>query len=133
MTTPAMMFPVISLLLLAYANRYLTLPNRVRNLFDSYQTTAEENVFLQITSLRYGLTLIRKMQVSGVSSLLFCVVVVFFVFVGFPIMANIIFAIILLLMMVSLVISVIELNASNEALNILLSKMEDYRKLRNES
>lgn len=127
LTTPAMMFPAISLLLLAYTNRYLTLSNRVRSLFDSYQEKHEELVFLQIASMRSRLSLIRWMQVSGVTSLLFCVVVMFFIFIGFILAAQITFAISLILMMLSLVLSVMELHVSNEALNILLSKIEDHR------
>lgn len=128
LTTPAMMFPAISLLLLAYTNRYLTLSNRVRTLFDSYLEKPEEVVFLQIASLRSRLTLIRWMQVSGVTSLLLCVVVIFFIFIGFETTARIMFGISLLLMINSLILSVRELHVSNEALNILLSEMEDHRK-----
>ncbi len=123
-----MMFPAISLLLLAYTNRYLTLSNRVRSLFDHYKEHPEEMVFLQIASMRSRLSLIRWMQVSGVTSLLLCVVVMFFIFVGLPSMAHVTFGISLLLMMISLVLSVMELHVSNEALNILLSKIEDYQK-----
>lgn len=125
LTTPAMLFPAISLLLLAYTNRYLTISNRVRTLFDSYLEKPEEVVFLQIASLRSRLTLIRWMQVSGVTSLLSCVVVMFFIYVGFAAMAHFVFAISLLLMIISLLLSVMELHVSNEALNILLSKIED--------
>ncbi len=127
LTTPAMMFPAISLLLLAYTNRYLTLSNRVRSLFDHYKEHPEEVVFLQIASMRSRLSLIRWMQVSGVTSLLLCVAVMFFIFVGLPMMAHITFGISLLLMMASLILSVMELHVSNEALNILLSKIEDHR------
>ncbi len=128
LTTPAMIFPAISLLLLAYTNRYLTLSNRVRSLFDHYKERPEEVVFLQIASMRSRLSLIRWMQVSGVTSLLLCVVVMFFIFIGLATMAHITFGIALLLMMISLVLSVMELHVSNEALNILLSKIEDYQK-----
>ncbi|PIE46689.1 MAG: II family cellulose-binding protein [Gammaproteobacteria bacterium] len=127
LTTPAMMFPAVSLLLLAYTNRYVTLSNRIRSLFDHYKEHPEEVVFLQIASMRSRLSLIRWMQVSGVTSLLLCVLVMFFIFVGLPMVAHIIFGISLLLMMASLILSVMELHVSNEALNILLSKIEDHR------
>ncbi len=122
------MFPAVSLLLLAYTNRYVTLSNRVRSLFDHYQEHPEEVVFLQIASMRSRLSLIRWMQVSGVTSLLLFVVVMFFIFIGLATMAHIAFGIALLLMIISLVLSVMELHVSNVALNILLSKIEDYQR-----
>ncbi|MBS9778209.1 MAG: DUF2721 domain-containing protein [Gammaproteobacteria bacterium] len=127
LTTPAMMFPAISLLLLAYTNRYLTLSNRVRSLFDCYQEKPEDLVLLQIASMRSRLSLIRWMQVSGVTSLLLCVVVMFLIFIGLWLAAQITFIVGMLLMMVSLVLSVMELHVSNEALNILLSKIESHK------
>lgn len=133
LTTPAMLFPAISLLLLAYTNRYLTISNRVRTLFDSYLEKPEEVVFLQIASLRSRLTLIRWMQVSGVTSLLSCVVVMLCIYIGFTTMAHFVFAMSLLLMIVSLLLSVMELHVSNEALNILLSKIEDAQQSHHES
>lgn len=128
LTTPAMMFPAISLLLLAYTNRYLTLSNRVRTLFENYQTQPDKVVLLQITSLRARLKLIRWTQVSGVSSLLLAVVVIFFLYVGLSAVAHIVFGLSLVLMMVSLLLSMWELHLSNEALNILLSDMETQQK-----
>lgn len=128
LTTPAMMFPAISLLLLAYTNRYLTLSNRVRSLFESYQAQPDEVVLLQIASLRARLGLIRCMQVSGVASLLLCVVVMFCIYIGLILLGQLAFAVSLLLMILSLFLSLRELQVSNDALNILLSTMENQQK-----
>lgn len=125
LTTPAMMFPAISLLLLAYTNRYLTLSNRVRTLFDNYQTQPDRVVLLQIASLRSRLRLIRWTQVSGVMSLLLSVVVMFFLYIGWITVGQVVFGIALVLMIISLLLSVWELHVSNEALNILLSDIEN--------
>lgn len=128
LTTPAMMFPAISLLLLAYTNRYLTLSNRVRSLFDNYQAQPDEVVLLQIASLRARLKLIRWMQVAGVTSLLLCVVVMLCIYIGLILLGQIAFAVSLLLMIASLFLSLRELQASNDALNILLATMESEQK-----
>ncbi len=127
LTTPAMMFPAISLLLLAYTNRYLTLSDRIRSLFENYRSQPDKLVLLQIDSLRARLKLIRLMQVSGVTSLLLSVSVMFFLYIGLTTLAHIIFGIALLLMMFSLILSVQELHVSNEALNILLSDIETHQ------
>lgn len=130
-TTPAMMFPAISLLLLAYTNRYLTIANRVRSLFDSYQSQPDDIILRQIKSLRSRLNLIRWTQVSGVMSLLLCVAVIFAMYIKLTALAHIVFGVSLLLMMLSLVLSVMELNVSNATLNILLSDVEtDKRRVR---
>lgn len=130
-TTPAMMFPAISLLLLAYTNRYLTIANRVRSLFDSYQSQPDDIILRQIKSLRSRLNLIRWTQVSGVMSLLLCVAVIFAMYIKLTALAHIVFGVSLLLMMLSLILSVMELNVSNATLNILLSDVEtDKRRVR---
>lgn len=125
------MFPAISLLLLAYTNRYLTIANRVRSLFDSYQSQPDDIILRQIKSLRSRLNLIRWTQVSGVMSLLLCVAVIFAMYIKLTALAHIVFGVSLLLMMLSLVLSVMELNVSNATLNILLSDVEtDKRRVR---
>ncbi|NQU28789.1 MAG: DUF2721 domain-containing protein, partial [Candidatus Marinimicrobia bacterium] len=67
LTTPAMLFPAISLLLLAYTNRFLAIAGLVRNLYDRYQAKPEQKIQAQIDNLRYRLGLIRNMQVFGIS------------------------------------------------------------------
>lgn len=129
-TTPAMLFPAISLLLLAYTNRYLTISNRVRSLFDSYLHRPDKVVLQQIQSLRYRLSLIRWTQVFGVSSLLLCVIVIFCMYVHWVSAAHWFVGLSLVLMIVSLILSVMELNASNAALNILLSDIESVSRRR---
>ncbi|MGE5464189.1 MAG: DUF2721 domain-containing protein, partial [Syntrophothermus sp.] len=80
--TPALLFPAVSLLMLAYTNRFLTLATIIRGLYDRYQNVPEENLLLQISNLRYRIYLIRNMQIFGVLSLLFCVISMFALFAG---------------------------------------------------
>jgi hypothetical protein len=81
-STPTLLFPAISLLLLAFTNRFLTLATIIRNLHDRYSDNPQENLFSQIANLRYRTYLIRNMQIFGVASLLFCVFSMFVLFAG---------------------------------------------------
>jgi multidrug efflux pump subunit AcrB len=127
-TTPALLFPAISLLLLAYTNRFLTLAQLIRDLHARYKIEPDEVIYKQIGNLRYRVTLIKQMQAFGVASLLFCVVCMFFLFAGWIMAGKIIFGISLVLMMISLLLSLREVQVSVGALNLTLSDLESDRK-----
>jgi hypothetical protein len=82
LTTPALLFPAISLLLLAYTNRFLALAALIRTLDERYRKERDERVLLQIGKLRSRVLLIRAMQQLGVGSLLLCVICMFALFAG---------------------------------------------------
>lgn len=128
LTTPALLFPTISLLMLAYTNRFLTLATIVRNLYDRYKSNHDENLLGQIENLRYRVYLIRNMQIAGVLSLLFCVFSMFALFAGWVTAGQWNFAIALILMIVSLGISLRELQISVGALDLLLTDLEKQEK-----
>jgi Protein of unknown function (DUF2721) len=128
LTTPALLFPTVSLLMLAYTNRFLTLASIIRNLHARYKEEDDDNLLGQIANLRYRVYLIRNMQIFGVLSLLFCVVSMFALFQGWTVGGNWSFAIALLLMIVSMLISLRELMVSVGALDLLLLDMEEYEK-----
>jgi hypothetical protein len=123
LTTPALLFPAISLLMLAYTNRFLTLATIIRGLHDRYQSQQDENLVLQIANLRYRVYLIRNMQIFGVLSLLFCVISMFALFAGWIAAGQWTFGVALVLMMISMGISLRELQISVGALDLLLSEM----------
>ena len=127
-TTPALLFSTISLLLLAYTNRFLTIATIIRNLHDRYREQKSENLRGQISNLRYRTYLIRNMQIFGVLSLLMCVVSMFALFAGWMDAGKWSFAIALFLMMVSMGISLRELMISVGALDLLLSELEEHGK-----
>ena len=127
-TTPALLFPAISLLLLAYTNRFLTLAQLIRELHARYKIEPDEVIYKQIGNLRYRVMLIKQMQAFGVASLLFCVVCMFFLFAGWMLAGKIIFGISLVLMMISLLLSLREVQVSVGALNLTLSDLESDRK-----
>ncbi|MBF6593613.1 MAG: DUF2721 domain-containing protein [Thermaceae bacterium] len=125
LTTPAVLFPAISLLMLAYTNRYLSLASRVRSLYDQYKTRPDTGLLGQIASLRRRINLIKNMQLYGVLSFLFCVASILTLFEGWTALGTWIFVASLVLMMVSLVLSTLEIQQSVDALNLQLQDLED--------
>ena len=126
LTTPALLFPTVSLLMLAYTNRFLTLASIIRNLHARYKDNDDDEHLLgQIANLRYRIYLIRNMQIAGVLSLLFCVISMFALFAGWVAGGQWSFALALILMIISMLISLRELMVSVGALDLLLMELED--------
>ena len=124
LTTPALLFPAISLLLLAYTNRFLTLAGLIRELHGRYLEGHEDTVLGQIVNLRTRVRLIRAMQALGVVSFFGCVFCMFSLFFGLMLVAQGVFALSLLLLMVSLGLSVWEIQMSVGALDLQLRDLE---------
>lgn len=127
LTTPALIFPAISLLLLAYTNRFLTLATLIRGLHSKYKENPDQAILGQIRNLRLRVVLIRNMQALGVLSLLLCVVCMFLLFARELEIGRIVFGISLILLIASLAVSVYEIQISVKALEIQLSDMEVKR------
>ena len=128
-TTPALLFPAISLLMLAYTNRFLALASLIRKLHDKYkENTGQKHIVTQIKSLRARIRLIRSMQASGVVSFLFCVVCMYCIFRGWEEASYWIFAFSMLSFMFSLVLSLVEITLSSRALEVELRDMEELTK-----
>ena len=123
--TPALLFPTISLLLLAYTNRFLALANLVRQLHANYKSDPDEILFGQISNIRYRINLIRDMQAFGVTSLLLCVVCIFMLFLGWVEFGKWIFIASLILMTISLTMSIREIQVSVGALDLHLNDLEE--------
>jgi len=130
LTTPALLFPAISLLLLAYTNRFLAIATLIRQLHKSYLDNPENILEGQLKNLRKRLFLIRAMQLFGVMSLLLCVLAMFFIYLDVGKWGSVIFGISLVLLLLSLVISVREIQLSTKALDLELSDMELGSKLK---
>src|SRR5665647_331503 len=115
--TPALLFPAITLLMLAYTNRFLSLAALVRKLHSEYNRgEKEKNILNQIKNIRTRLNLIRYMQSFGVLSFLCCVICMYLIFRNWMMMAHWVFAFILLF---------IEINKSTKALELQLSDIEE--------
>jgi hypothetical protein len=122
---PALLFPAISLIMLAYTNRFLALSSRVRVLHDKYQVQEQRHlIFTQIKNLKYRLKLIRNMQTYGVASLLFSIVSMFFIYIQYQRVAQFIFAVSLISFSWSIILSLIEIRLSTKAIEIELSDIE---------
>ncbi len=127
LTTPGLLFPAISLLLLAFTNRFLGLATLIRDLHAKYRSEPDETTARQIDSLRHRVNLIKWMQVFGAGSLLLCVVCMFVLFEGWDQAGEVVFEVSLALMAISLIFSLWEIFISVDALNLRLSDM-DQRK-----
>jgi hypothetical protein len=123
-TTPALFFSAISLILLAFTNRFLTLAQLIRNLRDHYLNNSSEKILAQIHNLRKRLYLIRNMQIYGVSSLFLCIVCMLFIFFGLNTLASVTFGLAVLLLLISLAISIQELLISVHAIDLHLKDIE---------
>ncbi len=128
LSTPALLFPAVSLLLLAYTNRFLALAALIRDLQSKYRDTHDRLLMGQIDNLRRRVILIRSMQTAGVASLFLCVFCMFLLFAGFILLGKLIFGLSLILLMVSLGLSVREIQMSVTALNLQLSDLEEERR-----
>ena len=127
--TPALLFPAITLLMLAYTNRFLSLASLVRKLHDEYHRgEKEKNVLSQIANIRSRLNLIRYMQGFGIMSFLCCVLCMYVIFRGWMIVAHWIFAGSLIFLLASIVLSLIEINKSTKAIELELSDIEELSK-----
>ncbi len=126
--TPALLFPAISLMMLAYTNRFFAIANRVRSLHDDYAKASNKDVILkQIKNLRKRLNLIRYMQTLAVLSFLCCMVCMYLIYRTYD-GAHILFAVSLLCLILSLIISLQEIFISTKAIELELSDMEDLEK-----
>lgn len=128
LVTPTFLFSAISLLMLAYTNRFLSYAQLVRNLKDRYLENPDALTAAQITNLRKRLTLTRNMQWLGVGSLLLCVVTMFVIYIGWQSVAPWLFGLALIFLIASLGISVREIQISIRALDIYLSDIEKMEK-----
>ncbi|MBL7698883.1 MAG: DUF2721 domain-containing protein [Chitinophagaceae bacterium] len=125
-TTPALLFPAISLMMLAYTNRFLAIANLIRNLHAKYKLSPDEkHIVTQIKSLRTRIRLIRSMQAFAVLSFLLCVICMFTIFRGWPDASFIVFAASICSFIVSLITSLVEITMSMRALEVELSDMEE--------
>lgn len=130
LTTPALLFPAISLLLLAFTNRFLAIATLIRQLHKSYVENPKNVLEGQLKNLRKRLFLIRAMQLFGVLSLFLCVLAMFFIYLRIAGWGEALFGISLVSLLISLFISLREIQLSTKALDLELSDMELGSKLK---
>ena len=127
MNIPALLFPAISLTMLAYNARYLAIAALIRQLYTENLASPSKNIVLQIKNLRKRLSLIRNMQAVSILSFLTSVITMFLLYIEKNNLANLIFAVSLLFLIISLVLSFIEVQISTKALSIRLDSIEENK------
>ena len=125
LTTPALLFSAVSLILLAYTNRFLSYAQLVRTLKEQHLQHPTKVTRAQIDNLRRRLHLTRTMQLLGVTSLFLCVETMFLIYVGLMLLSAYVFGAALLLLVGSLGVSIWEIQISVRALEIHLKDMEN--------
>ena len=128
-TTPALLFPTVSLILLAYTNRFLAVAALIRKLAAQYKDDRDKNIAEQIKSLKIRVRLIRDMQMLSIFSLFLSVLCMFSLFSGEELIAKYIFGASLISLLISLAMSLREIQLSTHALSIQLKDMDEDMKL----
>jgi len=127
LNTPALLFPAITLLMLAYTTRFLAIANLIRSLHTKFKDENENKtvVIAQLKNLRIRIKLIKLMQTFGVFSIFLCVLCMFFIYINYQVWAKVIFGFSLMVFLISLALSLTEINISTKALAFELSDIED--------
>ncbi len=124
LTTPGLLFPAISLLLLAYTNRFLVLAQLIRHLVGNIDDHRSEIVLQQISSLKKRIALIKSMQIYGVLSFLLCTIAMFALFIDYQMPGKVFFGLSIISLSLSLILSLYEIVISTRALNLELEILE---------
>ncbi len=125
LSIPALLFPAISLTMLAYNARYLAIAALIRQLHGQFEQTKASPLKRQIEQLRRRLNIIKNMQATAIISFLLAAVTMFLIYVELMVWANIIFGVSLVFLMISLILSLVEVQLSTKALGIQLKNMEE--------
>ena len=126
LTTPALLFSAISLIMLAYTNRFLAYAAVIRNLHAKFLERQEESLLRQIQNLKLRLNLTRWMQLFGITSLLFCVLTMFLIYINYHTIAVYVFGFALILLIISLALLIKEIQISAQALQHHIADIEEY-------
>ncbi|MCH7413750.1 DUF2721 domain-containing protein [Belliella sp. R4-6] len=125
LSTPALLFSAITLMMLAFTNRFLAIASLIRGLHKKYLENPDENIIIeQIQNLKKRLGMIKYMQLCGVLSFLLCVICMYLIFIDAQPAANYVFIGSMLALLISLGISLVEILISTQALNLELQDME---------
>lgn len=123
--TPTLLFSAISLLMLAYTNRFVVIANLIRELYARHEQSPSDITYHQLVNLRRRMRIIRNMQVFGGVSFFFSVLSLLLILFGFDFLAKAAFGLSVVLLLVSLSLLILELQISVNALNIQLKDFND--------
>lgn len=136
LSTSLLVFPAISLLMLAYTNRFVVLADLIRELYKSHKLDPKQENIDQIENLQYRMDIIRKMQLTGALSFISAAISTLFSLLAshtqFATTGNeatsfafFAFVVSIILLIVSLVYLIRELAISIDALKIQLYHLQD--------
>jgi hypothetical protein len=125
--TPALLFPTISLLFIAYTNRFLAIASLIRKLKDKYLEEPSDLTMAQILDLRKRLMLIRNMQRLGVISITLCIICMFLIYFDYQNSAKTVFGAALVFLFLSVFNSLREIQVSINAINMELQEILDKK------
>lgn len=124
LNTPALLFPTISLLLLAYTNRYIAISNRIRALHSQYKEEQSSVIIAQISILKKRIFLIRNMQLFGIATMFIAAFSMFLIYYNLEELVHAVFGLSLISMLISLTLCAFEVYLSNKALLIQIKDVE---------
>ncbi len=127
LVTPTLLFSAISLIMLAYTNRFLAYASVVRSLHAKHLEQPDIRYIKQIENIKKRLYLTRSMQIFGISSLLLCVLTMFLIYIEYHNLAVWVFGLALILLIISLFLLIIEIQISVKALEHHISDIEENK------
>lgn len=122
-STTAIIFPAISLLLLAYTNRFMVISQRIRSLHDKYRQDTAGFILEQIANLRQRIILIRWMQGMGVIAFILCCFCILMILMTLPYVIFV-FASSICCLIGSLFLALYEIAISTRAIELELKGIE---------
>ncbi len=130
-STPAIVFPALSVLMLAYTNRFIAISKRVRSLHEEYLSESSQVIYQQISVMHKRLTYIRNMQILAIFGFLINVISIFLILLNIEVIATYMFATSLIFIAASLGVAMLEIYHSVNALSLQLDEDENQWKILN--
>lgn len=124
LSTPALLFPAISLLFLAYTNRFLVLAQLIRQLHGNNRSEVHNIVVRQLKNLRQRIFLMKVMQLLGVIAFILCSLSMVSIFFRSVWTGELLFGGSLACLTGSLLVSLYEVWVSTDAIELELHDLE---------
>ncbi len=125
-SVPTLFFSALSIMVLAYSSKFFAYGNIIRKLHQEYKSSPDEDIINQIKNLRRRLSIIRNMQICGITGLLLCVISMFNIYIDNNNLATYIFGIALILFICALLFIIKEILISTKALELKLKNLTHH-------
>ena len=130
-TDPAILFPGISLLFLAYTNRYLALASIIRELNKVIDEHYDNNREQQINNLLVRVKLIRHMQLFGILAFICCIISMSALLLGQQSLGQFSFGASMVCTLLSLCIALAEVAKSGDGLRLEIERTHNKKNSNN--